>query len=1096
MSKFNITKDEEDILLSQENVRVTRSTARRLGSVERDVQGTPKRSQSMQSLDVISEDGSPPKEKSTRGAKKALQLSPIREKDSRTATPTRRTRKTSALLDSPQPQSRRSSRRLSALGQSVEDVSVAQNGHTTREVTFNESPEQEKQHQTFPKTPKASKIKETLSKRIQRGIHPDKQPVVVLIRLTPSMLSDELIQKMQDNLGEKATAEDEAKEDETATTKEEEEEQLNKSTMEEHNKSAGSIDSSDTKEFEDTVKYPTSWTTSVSRKSSDAPIDAFGVRGPSEDEEEEQKQKIQKDKLKKKNEKLVAIKDSDEDDEEEEEEEKCEFVDDEAMEASDGEDSMDPEEREYLEQNEIPEGGEEIGSEDTYSENGGDEEEAEENDDFIVFSDKEVTSDEQDSLDELEEKAESVKKARKRIVEPEESTDDEVPEAVSETVEFYKSTSLTKFSGMTLSKLLENPKTPVIDHDVTMISLASTDGKKKKTPRKSECKPRSLEEDLADGECENPKEKSMIVEETSSPGVEKKKTPQKSMDLLNISREKSPKEKLVEVESSKKVVETESQEEEMEEESSPVKEIKSKTPVKDVKGKSSTAKEVEVKSPSVKEIEEKTAEEKEEDSPPEEYFDAEESDTDQEEDAHKAESTDSSDDEDSEEDGDVDEDEEDDKTDEEQQTNMKNSGNDNTSDVLARCNQFLMKRNEEKAAQKQINEEKKAKRRAAKEKKQQRKKEMEEKLAEQERIKQELKEKKMRLKQAIQKLETSGKDHQQADKSKKPQHDQISSEESIQVEKSKKKKKEKTEEASAGVLPQPEKVKKKKKFSNERSTNEDTHLQEPPKKKKKQKQAVVVEENPPPETQMLKKKKVKPQEKEPDVEPAHEAEVPKVKKQKKRQHEEIQEVQIVSEKKKRSNDQPKRLPLSLHNQPSTSGASTSAKRKRTGEDGDENPTVKRRSIEPPKTLETKVGTFLVTDKDSRLSAFSQLDLIRKARVTKQFKRERKMKKKKKEIPEPSLVFPQVYWPNIGTFTVCDFRPDTKVLTGGGNQEFVVKTLETKKNKNKKASATTVEPSVAGNAAMNFKESKLYGTGTSRESSKDLIHRKIKKCTRN
>lgn len=117
------------------------------------------------------------------------------------------------------------------------------------------------------------------------------------------------------------------------------------------------------------------WGASVHRQSDGQPIDKFGVDKTNE------KAATLTVQSKKKNISIVSVHDSsDGDDEEEETKSQNMFLDDEAME-SNGEASMDEEERQYLEENEIPEDGISLGSDSADDEQS---DENESNDSFIV----------------------------------------------------------------------------------------------------------------------------------------------------------------------------------------------------------------------------------------------------------------------------------------------------------------------------------------------------------------------------------------------------------------------------------------------------------------------------------------------------------------------------------------------------------------------------------------------------------------------------------------------------------------------------------------------------------------------------------------
>uniref|UniRef100_A0A1B0D5C4 Uncharacterized protein n=1 Tax=Phlebotomus papatasi TaxID=29031 RepID=A0A1B0D5C4_PHLPP len=237
MPRSEVSNDEEEIQSSLENIRITRATAKRLGSVEKDVPGTPKRSQSVLSLETISEDSSV-NLRSTRATKKDTSLSPVGEKgekngtnpqgdileqfsllqlgkaDSTIGTPIRRTRRQSALIESPA-RTTRSQRQISEDREDVASSSSASSlarqlrtrrqstgsnltqknveSHNERSVTFNESPEQDREYTQFPKTPKATKGKASADDSFESIL--SNQAVVLLERLTDFNISDELQDK-------------------------------------------------------------------------------------------------------------------------------------------------------------------------------------------------------------------------------------------------------------------------------------------------------------------------------------------------------------------------------------------------------------------------------------------------------------------------------------------------------------------------------------------------------------------------------------------------------------------------------------------------------------------------------------------------------------------------------------------------------------------------------------------------------------------------------------------------------------------------------------------------------------------------------------
>lgn len=206
-------------------------------------------------------------------------------------------------------------------------------------------------------------------------------------------------------------------------------------------------------ELESSVVLPSSnkpkyWSNSV-RGTATQPIDLFTVSKQEENSpkhEEEQKSTKTPDKLVKSKEDDRQIEEQHEEDEEgeeegEEERDRHELIDDEAMEVDGYQsgDSLDAEIRREMEDNEVPDHGEDLGSEDTADEGAADDQY--ENDSFIVSDDNEEELDEDELLegtgDDLSMSAsgspvKSAKKAttpsRRRIIHVADDTDEELEE--------------------------------------------------------------------------------------------------------------------------------------------------------------------------------------------------------------------------------------------------------------------------------------------------------------------------------------------------------------------------------------------------------------------------------------------------------------------------------------------------------------------------------------------------------------------------------------------------------------------------------------------------------------------------------------------
>lgn len=186
-------------------------------------------------------------------------------------------------------------------------------------------------------------------------------------------------------------------------------------------------------------KMAKSWSQAV-KGSAGKGIDVFSVRKQEEQERKEEETKKLNESLKRKSPKKTPRKVQEEDDEDDEEvgvsellggesSQESNFLDDEA-EVADGDyesgDSLDSEERQEMEENEVPEMGETIGSED--SENEGSDDEEEGDDDSFIASEgeePELLEGTGDDLEPDEEQDKSKKKKRKRIIQVVDTSDDE-----------------------------------------------------------------------------------------------------------------------------------------------------------------------------------------------------------------------------------------------------------------------------------------------------------------------------------------------------------------------------------------------------------------------------------------------------------------------------------------------------------------------------------------------------------------------------------------------------------------------------------------------------------------------------------------------
>lgn len=163
------------------------------------------------------------------------------------------------------------------------------------------------------------------------------------------------------------------------------------------------------------LNFDNSWNRSV-RGVGDTSIDQFGVNATPEKVSvaEIEVHPVTKD--------APQIEEDDESELEEMEDEKTHFLDNEAIEASDDDDSLDEETRREIEENEIKDNGEDLGSEDTSE---SDREEAYEKDSFIASEDEVAAAD--SDLEDCMEDKKTEKKYKRVIVLADESSDDEQP---------------------------------------------------------------------------------------------------------------------------------------------------------------------------------------------------------------------------------------------------------------------------------------------------------------------------------------------------------------------------------------------------------------------------------------------------------------------------------------------------------------------------------------------------------------------------------------------------------------------------------------------------------------------------------------------
>lgn len=239
-------------------------------------------------------------------------------------------------------------------------------------------------------------------------------------------------------------------------------------------------------------EYP-KWGGSVRRKSDGQPIDKFGVKEATEMATLTVKRSAKKLSI-------VSIRDSDDDDDDSSDNDKSRnmFIDDEAMD-SNGEPSMDEDERQYMEENEIPVDGISLGSD---SDNGDSDGECSESNDSFIVSDSSIplldgTGDDLDLSKELElNKSQSKLKRGNKICD----TSDEELEVVEKS---RKSSTSKRRSDTSLnnpakqSKLERNEQNKIGDSDDEdeLANLADEPRKTRSSKRLSESRPISKKDD-------------------------------------------------------------------------------------------------------------------------------------------------------------------------------------------------------------------------------------------------------------------------------------------------------------------------------------------------------------------------------------------------------------------------------------------------------------------------------------------------------------------------------------------------------------------------------------------------------------------------
>ncbi|XP_062564091.1 protein slender lobes-like [Armigeres subalbatus] len=233
-----------------------------------------------------------------------------------------------------------------------------------------------------------------------------------------------------------------------------------------------------------------SWSQAVKGSGKDKGIDVFSVRKQEEEEKQEEETHKLNESLKRKSLEMKfdsAEAKTDEESEDDEEEinvsqKRSSYVDDEAMEVEDYEsgDSMDSETREEIENNKIEEHGETIGSQDTDSENDG--EDGEDEDSWIASDaeeDDELLEGTGDDLDlEVTNNKHKGNKKRKRIIQQLDSSEDE-----DEKIKNQMEKTITKLDETSASQ----DRSPKKNDSLKCLDSSKNDSLKKSpaSPRKS-----------------------------------------------------------------------------------------------------------------------------------------------------------------------------------------------------------------------------------------------------------------------------------------------------------------------------------------------------------------------------------------------------------------------------------------------------------------------------------------------------------------------------------------------------------------------------------------------------------------------------------
>ncbi|XP_055903682.1 protein slender lobes-like [Eupeodes corollae] len=230
--------------------------------------------------------------------------------------------------------------------------------------------------------------------------------------------------------------------------------------------------------------------------------------------------------------------DYDDDDEENNQNaEKTIFLDDEAMEVADGEESMDSEERAYLEENEVPEYGESIGSQDSEEDGDDCDDEPDEDDASFVVSDDEVVEELLSSEDEVEMKLKTTQqKPYKRIYQETQSSDEEEVAPGKDDTDFCLLVdSSAEVGDKSLNKSLKNNSADIKTKSTKDKSLKEVNVEKEEDVSKNK------NEDK-DGAVESPTQD--ISENNTSKRVSRKSESKSKADVEDIPSEEESKLKL------------------------------------------------------------------------------------------------------------------------------------------------------------------------------------------------------------------------------------------------------------------------------------------------------------------------------------------------------------------------------------------------------------------------------------------------------------------------------------------------------------------------------------------------------------------------